>query len=116
MCSTARALAALAIFVFFHPIDDKVAVVERNTEDAMLGPFPVRSKRIRVEDLWKNVMAVEKYEEEKKLLTGASGDLGRLSHPGGRLGELNPRLWVASSLNRARSREVGVQKPNITES
>jgi hypothetical protein len=31
------ALAALAIFVFFHAIDDTVAVVERNTEDAMLG-------------------------------------------------------------------------------
>ena len=33
--------------------------------------------RIRAEDLWKNVMAVEKYEGEKKLLTGASGDLSR---------------------------------------
>jgi hypothetical protein len=75
----------------------------------MLGPFRVGSNRIRVEDLWKNVVAVEKYEEEKKLLTGASGDLSRLSHPGGRLGELNPRLWVASSLHRAWSREVGVQ-------
>jgi hypothetical protein len=41
----------------------------------MLGPFRVWSNRIRVEDLWKNVMAVEKYEGEKNLLTGASGDL-----------------------------------------
>jgi hypothetical protein len=29
------------------------------------------------EDLWKNAMAVEKYEGEKKLLTGAPGDLSR---------------------------------------
>jgi hypothetical protein len=46
-------------------------------QDGMLGRFPVGSNRIRVEDLWKNVMAVEKYEGEKKLLTGASGDLSR---------------------------------------
>ena len=46
-------------------------------QDGMLGRFPVGSNRIRVEDLWKNVVAVEKYEGEKKLLTGASGDLGR---------------------------------------
>jgi hypothetical protein len=32
------ALAALAIFVFFHPIDDKVAVVERHTAwDVRMG-------------------------------------------------------------------------------
>jgi hypothetical protein len=65
-----RALAALAIFVFFRPIDDTVSVVERNTEAPMLGPSPVGSNRIRVEDLWKNVMAVEKYEGEKKPLAG----------------------------------------------